>query len=85
MTILYEEDWGRYPSAAVHYETRNRSWVELAKKLEMVGVKNNKFFLALLNPALRYVDPWDENLPDTDAVSARARGCHGVLRHPALV
>lgn len=64
MTILYEEDWGRYPSAVVHYETRNRSWVELAKKLEMVGVKNNKFFLALLNPALRYVDPWDENLPD---------------------
>lgn len=64
MTILYEEDWGRYPTAVVHYETRNRSWVELAKKLELSGVKNNKFFLALLNPELRYVDPWDENLSD---------------------
>lgn len=62
--ILYEEDWGRYPGAIVHYETRNRSWVELAKKLELSGVKNNRFFLALLNPALRYVDPWDEDLPD---------------------
>ncbi len=64
MTILYEEDWGRYPTATVHYETQNRSWVELAKKLELTGVKNNKFFLALHNPELRYVDPWDENLPD---------------------
>lgn len=62
--ILYEEDWGRYPSASVHYETRNQSWVELAKKLEIQGVKNNKFFLALLNPELRYVDPWDENLDE---------------------
>ena len=58
--ILYEEDWGRYPSATVHYETQNRSWVEFAKKLEIQGVKNNKFFLALLNPSLRYVDPWDD-------------------------
>lgn len=62
--ILYEEDWGRYPSATVHYETQNRSWVEFAKKLEIQGVKNNKFFLALLNPSLRYVDPWDENLDE---------------------
>ena len=64
MTILYEEDWGRYPSAIVHYETRNRSWVELAKKLELSGVRNNKFFLALINPELRYIDPWDENHPE---------------------
>lgn len=64
MTILFEEDWGRYPTAVPHYETRNRSWVELAKKLELSGVKNNKFFLALINPELRYVDAWDENLPE---------------------
>ena len=60
--ILFEEDWGRYPTAIVHYETRNRSWVELAKKLELQGVTNNKFFLSLINPDLRYVDPWDEDL-----------------------
>ena len=50
--ILYAEDWGRYPNAVVHYETQNRSWVELAKKLELQGVKNNKFFLALHDPDL---------------------------------
>ena len=60
--ILYTEDWGRYPNASVHYETQNRSWVELAKKLELQGVKNNKFLLALHDPSLRYVDPWKEDL-----------------------
>lgn len=66
--ILYAEDWGRYPNAVVHYETQNRSWVELAKKLELQGVKNNKFFLALHDPDLRYVDPWREDLDQVTKV-----------------
>lgn len=60
--ILFAEDWGRYPNAIPHYSTRNRTWVELAKKYELQGVKNNQFFLALHNPALEFVDPWREDL-----------------------
>lgn len=61
--ILFKEDWDKYPSAVVHWETKNESWIKHYKLLERMGVANNKFHLALINPALRDVDPWDENLP----------------------
>lgn len=61
--ILFAQDWARYPTAVIHTETRNRSWVRLAAIYREMGIKNHAFLLALVNPALRNVDPFDyENL-----------------------
>ena len=43
-------------------QTKNRSFVEVHEQLKMLGVKNNKFHLILLNPLLQGVDPYDPNL-----------------------
>ena len=64
MTILYIDDWNKYPNAIVDYSPENKLWIIEAKKLELMGVKNNKFFLSLLNPNLKGVDPYDPNLSD---------------------
>jgi hypothetical protein len=55
--ILFEKDWLRYPQAIIDYQTTNRSALELAAKLSMMGVKNNAFFLVLLDKELQGVDP----------------------------
>ena len=44
-------------------KTKNKSFIEVHEQLKMLGVKNNKFFLLLLNPLLQGVDPHDPNLP----------------------
>lgn len=63
MAILFEKDWCRYPGAIVHYNTSNSSWLEFADVLDQAGCKNSLFHLALHNPALEFVDPFDPNLP----------------------
>jgi hypothetical protein len=60
--ILFYEDWLKYPTATIHYETRNRSFVRQASVYKAMGIKNHAFILALVNPELRYVDPFDPNL-----------------------
>lgn len=60
--ILFLDQWKNYPSATVHWETKNTSYLDMAAKYKSVGIENNFFFLALHNPALRYVDPHSENL-----------------------
>jgi hypothetical protein len=60
--ILFSEDWLRYPDAIIDHTTRNKSALELAAKFRMMGVENNAFFLALHNPDLQGVDPFDPNL-----------------------
>ena len=72
--MLFLEDWRRYPNAIIHYETKNKSALELAAKLRMMGVKNHFFFLALHNPALRDVDPYADNLT-VDQMAAIAMEC----------
>lgn len=62
MTILFLNDWYKYPEAVLDLETKNRSWIELAYKYKSVGIKNHNFLLALHNPRLRGVDPHDPNL-----------------------
>lgn len=62
MTILFEQDWTKYSRAIIDYKTPNRSALDLAAKLRMMGVKNNAFFLSLLNPDLQGVDPYSPNL-----------------------
>lgn len=46
------------------YKTQNESFVELAYTLKEEGVKNNSFFLLLLDEGLQGVDPYDPNLSD---------------------
>jgi len=60
--ILFARDWLKYPTARPDWDTRNRSFVRMAALLDSMGVKNCAFFLALLNPALKGVDPRDPNL-----------------------
>lgn len=58
--ILFAEDWAKYPGVIVDYYTPNKSFVKMAKVLHEMGVKNCLFMLALHNPALQGVDPFDE-------------------------
>lgn len=63
MTILFNSDWAKYPNACIHYETKNQSFLHLAEVYHALGVQNCAFHLALLQPELKDVDPFDENLP----------------------
>ena len=60
--ILFRNDWLKFPTARPHFKTRNKSALELAGKYDMMGIKNNLFFLALLNQDLVDVDPHSPNL-----------------------
>lgn len=60
--ILFEHDWQYQPSALPHYETGNEHFLHLVAKYRDMGVRNCLFPLALINPALRDVDPHDPNL-----------------------
>lgn len=44
------------------YHTKNRSFLKVQKQLETLGIRNNEFFLLLLNPRLQGVDPHDPNI-----------------------
>lgn len=44
------------------YHTKNKSFIKVHKQLELLGVRNNEFFLLLLNPRLQGVDPHDPNI-----------------------
>ncbi len=56
--ILYRNDWGRQP-ATVHLTTKNQSFLKMYHVLKDMGIKNNAFFLALHQPELADVDPFD--------------------------
>lgn len=60
--ILFLDDWRLYNSAIVHWDTRNTSYLDLAAKYKLVGIRNNFFFLALHNPQLKNIDPHSEHL-----------------------
>ena len=73
--ILFNSDWDKYPTATIHTETTNTSFIELAKLYRDMGIKNNAFHLALVNPHLRNINPHDyKNLSDRD-VAAIAIEC----------
>lgn len=53
------------PQAPVVYyqvSTANKSFLDMHHYLKSIGIKNNKFFLALLDKDLAKVDPYDKNL-----------------------
>lgn len=58
--ILFDRDWARYPNAIVDTQTKNVSYLRLAKILERMGVTNRYVHLSLLNPKLQGLDPHDE-------------------------
>lgn len=60
--IFFLEDWKRYPRAIVDDRTVNKTFIELADKYNQMGLKNYFFHLALLQPELQGVDPYDPNL-----------------------
>jgi hypothetical protein len=60
--LLYLENWRDFPTATLHLETTNKSFVRMASVYRSMGIKNHTFMLALINPNLRYVDPFDPNL-----------------------
>lgn len=63
MTILFLEDWDKYPNAIPDLKTKNESWLYMASLLKKMGIKNHYFHLALLNPELQNIDPFKPNLP----------------------
>ena len=65
MPILFQNDWKRYPTAIVDIDTPNKSFLRLALLYRSLGVKNHAFLLALVNPALKGVDPHSPGLTDT--------------------
>lgn len=45
-----------------HMSTTNKSFLEMHYFLKSIGIKNNAFMLALLDPDLASIDPYDKNL-----------------------
>lgn len=62
MTILFKEDWKKYPNAIADFKTKNESFLEVSALLKDMRVENYLFPLSLLQPELQGVDPYDENL-----------------------
>lgn len=60
--ILFSDDWRRYPTAIIDTSTKNKSFVRLASLYRHMEIQNHAFILALINPALQGVDPFDPNL-----------------------
>lgn len=61
--ILFRNDWSKYVTMPhVHYETRNESFLMMARKYHEMGVDNCLFMLSLFNRDLIHVDPHDPNL-----------------------
>ena len=50
------------------YNTSNRSFIKVHEQLKILGVKNNEFFLLLLNPLLQGVNPHDPNITPEQAL-----------------
>ena len=49
----------------IYYQrsTTNQSFLEMSDYLQRIGIRNNRFMLALLDPDLANIDPHDPNLP----------------------
>ena len=42
--------------------TKNKSFIKISNYLKAIGIKNNSFMLALIDPDLQGVDPFDPHL-----------------------
>ncbi len=64
--ILFYDDWKKYPNAVLQLNTKNDSFLHVARLLKHMGIKNHAFMLSLLNPKLLDVDPWSDNLTNEE-------------------
>lgn len=55
--------------AIIDWKTKNKSFLEVHKQLKALGIRNNAFFLTLLNPDLQGVDPHDPNITPGQALA----------------
>ena len=60
--ILFEQDYALLPKEHFDYNTPNKSFIKMYAILKQMGIKNNKFFLILLDKDLAGIDP--HNLQD---------------------
>lgn len=67
--ILFEEDWNEYPDAILQENTKNKSFLKYAITLRDMGINNYKWPLALINPDLLNVDPFDPNITRDQAMA----------------
>ena len=67
--ILFREDWKKYPSAIPDLTTTNKTWLRLAGLYKGMGIKNHGFHLALHNPELQGVDPYDNDLTNEQMIA----------------
>lgn len=68
MAILQQQPVTTRP-IFIHKSTTNKSFLDMHYFLKERGIKNNDFFLALLDPGLAGVNPRDPNL--SPAMKAR--------------
>lgn len=73
--ILFAEDWRKYPNAIIHSSTKNRSFVRQAAVYRQMGIKNHAFLLALHDPELLDVDPFDLDRLDETTILRIMREC----------
>ena len=52
MTIIFDADWEKYPSAIPDWETKNEYFIRFVGVLQEMGIKNCFWPIALLNPDL---------------------------------
>lgn len=54
--ILFDKDFINHPTAIVHNETKNKSFIKLSNVYKKRGIKNHLFLLALHDPSLKDLD-----------------------------
>ena len=64
MTILFRQDYLRFPRAIIDYNTTNHSFKRMASLYQEMGIQNGLWPLSLLQPELQGVDPHYPDLPD---------------------
>ncbi|QEM41734.1 hypothetical protein [Pseudomonas phage vB_PaeM_PS119XW] len=63
--ILFRDDWEKFPTAIADTKTSNKTFLKLAALYrDELKIANWKFILALLQPDLQGVDPYDPDLDD---------------------
>jgi len=65
---LQYDDWKKHPNAIIDLSTKNKSFIRLAGLYKKMGVKNNAFILALHNPDLKGVDPFNSELTTKEII-----------------
>lgn len=64
--IIFADDWNKEENknAIIDWDTKNETFINYVGVLETMGVKNRFWPLALHNPLLKGVNPFDPNLTD---------------------